>query len=273
MTEPFRPDDDLVSAVLDGEATADERAQVAADPVLSARLAEFADAAERVAGPVAPRDAADRDRAIAAAVAEGHRREDVVVDLHRDNRRDNGRFLAVAAVVLLVLLAAGFLVARMGDGGGNDTAASGTVDSAGQPEAVTADTDTAGDAATSEAFGDVGTVALGAVADEEALRQALVSSGAVAPSTQTPDQGEDGTSSTSTIAPDPGASAPVPGDSEDCQIRLEEADPTLDGRLARGIAIYAGQDAVVFVYGTADGPRQVVVVSADACATLTAFPL
>ncbi len=37
MTEPFRPDDEIVSAVLDGEATADERARVEADPALRAR--------------------------------------------------------------------------------------------------------------------------------------------------------------------------------------------------------------------------------------------
>ena len=46
MPEPFRTDDELVSAVLDGEATADERSRVAADPALSARLAEFAAVAD-----------------------------------------------------------------------------------------------------------------------------------------------------------------------------------------------------------------------------------
>jgi len=54
MPEPFRTDDELVSAVLDGEATAEERARVAADPVLSARLAEFTAVAEAVGAPVAP---------------------------------------------------------------------------------------------------------------------------------------------------------------------------------------------------------------------------
>src|SRR4051794_26329961 len=54
MTDPTSlPDDELVSAVLDGEATADERARVAADPVLSARLERFDEVRRRVAAPVA----------------------------------------------------------------------------------------------------------------------------------------------------------------------------------------------------------------------------
>ena len=276
MTEPFRPDDDLVSAVLDGEATEEERARVTADPVLSARLAEFAAAAEKVAEPVAPRAEADRDRAIAAAVAERHRRDDVVVTLAPGRRRDNGRFLAVAAAVLIVLLAAAFILAKVDDGGGNDTAASGgDADSGGLESADTEDTVATAESAVAGggAFDDAGTLALGVVADEEALRQALVSRGAVAPSTETPPEGDDGTVSTSTVAPQPDAAVPVPGDSEDCQIRLEEADPVLDGRLVRATATYAGQEAVVFVYGTADGARQVIVVTADACTTLASFPL
>src|SRR5688572_8576296 len=66
------PDDELVAAVLDGEATADERARVEADPALRARLAQFAEVRRRVAAPVTvPPDA--RERAMAAALAEADR--------------------------------------------------------------------------------------------------------------------------------------------------------------------------------------------------------
>ena len=279
MAEPFRPDDDLVSAVLDGEATEAERARVAADPVLSARLAEFAAAAERVGEPVAPQAEDVRDRAIAAAVAERHRRDEVVVAMRRSHRRHSQRILAVAAAALVVLLAAGFLIAQMGDGSrsGNDTAASESDDSATDAAAESATTTFAsgGDAEDGDdaaAFDENRALELGAVADDEALRNALVAAGAVDRSSLDTHDGGSETTTDTTIASVPGA-APVPGESDDCQIRLEEANPSLDGRLVKASATFAGDPAVVYVFGTADGGRQVTVVAADTCVTLASFPL
>ena len=276
MTEPFRPDDDLVSAVLDGEATEDERARVAADPVLAARLAEFAAAADQVAALVAPRAAADRDRAITAAVAERQRRDDVVVAMRGPHRRHSQHILAVAAAVLVVLLAAGFLIAQVGDdtGSGNDTAASGSDDSASDAESASDTVAAAGDAEDGDAaaFEDTATYDLGAVANDEAVRNALVAAGAVNQSTLSADDGGSDAVTGTTVASLPEA-APVPGGSDDCQIRLEEADPSLDGRLVKASATFAGDRAVVYVFGTADGGRQVTVVTADTCVTLASFPL
>lgn len=62
------PDDEIVSAVLDGEATADERARVDADPAARRRLAELADVRRHLAAPVAVPDDA-REQALAAALA------------------------------------------------------------------------------------------------------------------------------------------------------------------------------------------------------------
>jgi hypothetical protein len=62
-----RPDDEIVSAVLDGEATADERALVEADPEAQARLAELRAARDQVAAPVAVPPAV-REQAVAAAL-------------------------------------------------------------------------------------------------------------------------------------------------------------------------------------------------------------
>ncbi|MET0490678.1 MAG: hypothetical protein ABW143_10630 [Acidimicrobiales bacterium] len=276
MTEPFRPDDDLVSAVLDGEATEDERARVAADPVLAARLAEFAAAADQVAALVAPRAAADRDRAITAAVAERPRRDDVVVAMRGPHRRHSQHILAVAAAVLVVLLAAGFLIAQVGDdaGSGNDTAAIGSDDSASDAESASDTAAAAGDAEDGDAaaFEDTATYDLGAVANDEAVRNALVAAGAVNQSTLSADDGGSDAVTDTTVASVPEA-APVPGGSDDCQIRLEEADPSLDGRLVKASATFAGDPAVVYVFGTADGGRQVTVVTADTCVTLASFPL
>jgi len=52
-------------------------------------------------------------------------------------------------------------------------------------------------------------------------------------------------------------------------VRLEEADPVRAGVLVTGTATYAGTPAVVYVFATADGGRQVVVVNAAGCAVLT----
>src|SRR5690349_14625396 len=123
MTDPFHPDDDLVSAVLDGEATPEERARVEADPALSARLAEFADVRDAVAEPVPPPSAATRERAIAAATAAARPAAGApgnVRPLRRKPRSaDLPRFLAVAAAVLLVLVTFGALASVSGDDAGS----------------------------------------------------------------------------------------------------------------------------------------------------------
>lgn len=272
MPEPFRPDDELVSAVLDGEATADERARVEADPVLSARLAEFAAVADAVGAPVAPSPGETRDTAIAAAVAEAGRPDPVVVPLRP--RRSTGSFLAVAAAVLAVLLVAGLFAGRLG--GGDDQGAEsadladrgddGAEESGGAAAADEATAEAETDDTAVDAFSDAPTVELGEVGDEAALRAALVATGALS--------GLDSATTRSTL-PEPAAPADqeaVAGDSEDCQVRLEESDPALDGLLLEGTAVYAGTDAVVYVFATVDGDTRVVVVSAADCADLVSFP-
>jgi hypothetical protein len=271
MTEPFRPDDELVSAVLDGEATEAERARVAGDPVLAARLAEFAAAAERVAEPVAVRSEDDRDRAIAAAVAERHRRDQVVVALHRNRRRDAARFMASAAAALVVLLGVGVLLSQVGSDDSGDSASGG--DSASDlavDESSDGDDDAAAGGADAEAAYDqaAAPLDLGPVADESALRQTLERYEALEAGDFNTDSGEANAPATTRSS-----DSQLLADSEECQLDLEEADPGLDGVLVRALATYAGEDAVVLVYGTDDGRRRVVVVSGDGCRTLADFPL
>ncbi|MEL7207745.1 MAG: hypothetical protein AAGK32_05865, partial [Actinomycetota bacterium] len=71
MTDPRRPDDDLVSAVLDGEADAAERARVESDPDLRARLDEFRSISDAVRAPTGAVEPEIRDDAIARAISEG----------------------------------------------------------------------------------------------------------------------------------------------------------------------------------------------------------
>lgn len=66
--DDFSELDELASAIVDGEATAEERARMNADPELRARVAEFMLISEAVAEPVNRPSDADRDKAIAAAL-------------------------------------------------------------------------------------------------------------------------------------------------------------------------------------------------------------
>src|SRR5262245_37897823 len=64
------PDDVIASALVDGEATAGQRERVAADPGLQARANALAATVRALAEPVPPAPAGQRDRHLAAAMAE-----------------------------------------------------------------------------------------------------------------------------------------------------------------------------------------------------------
>lgn len=281
MTDPFRPDDELVSAVLDGEATPDERARVEADPVLSARLAEFRAVRDAVAAPVpAP---ADRERAIAAAMAAG-RRPAPVRELRRRSTFEPQRILAVAAALVLVV-GFGFLLTQVDtddddSAGGGDAALDTTAADAPADALEEGGTEASGDSASE--FDDAGAgndefglvvidgSDLGRFADTAELRSSLA--------TNYQAGGEDGGQESTTTAP--GNALPqaavdedTSGRSDACQVGLVEADSSLSGLLAKATADVAGTPVVVYVYGTPEGRPRVIVVSAAGCRTLTAFDL
>lgn len=266
MTDPFRPDDELVSAVLDGMATLDERARVDADPVLRARLEELAGVRAALAEPHAPAPA-DRERAVRAALAAAPvralpgRRESVV----------SRRFLAVAAGVLFLLLAAGFLADRLGSDETDRATGAGDLGRAEAGEVLDGANDSAAapEAAEDEALA-AGTgppIELGVVIDDDALRSALEREAGLGATTGPSDAPA---ASTTTVAGDTEREA-VPGDSTECQADLEAADPALTGLLVTARATYAGTPAVVFVFATAEGSQRVVVVDAGACTALSRF--
>lgn len=142
------PDDLVVSAVLDGVASPDEVERVAADPVLTARLARFRSVADAVGAPVAPVDRAVREahltRALAEAVPAGMAGPPAPppapppqsppagppIDLaaaraRRHHRPRHVAVLSAAAVVVLLVAVAAFLTraADPGGGGGDDEVA------------------------------------------------------------------------------------------------------------------------------------------------------
>jgi hypothetical protein len=278
MTEPFRPDDDLVSAVLDGEATPEERARVEGDPVLSARMAEFTAVRDAVAAPVAALPDARRERAIAAAkVAIRHHGEPTgTVRPLRRRRPDVPRLLAVAAGILVVVLGVGLLANTSGDDSGEDSAAGGD-DATTSAERLE---DSGGDAAEG---GEGGATAdegpdylsaiegadLGDVEDEAQLATALSERDAALD----PAESAAETPPSTVALPQADVEATTQGVADACQVGLVEADPRLTGLLAEATVRYNGEPAVVYVYSTPEGRQRVVVVTAEGCRTLAAFDL
>jgi hypothetical protein len=105
-------DDELVSAVLDGEATDEEAAHVRADPALSARLVELRAARDAIAVSVPLPMNEQRDALIAAAMTSADAAADAdaaarPADELRERRRR--RALRVASVAAAVLAVAGII--------------------------------------------------------------------------------------------------------------------------------------------------------------------
>ena len=167
------PDDLLVSAVLDGEASPAEVEQVASDPRLAARLERLRVVARAVGGPVPLVDPRVREAHLAAALAEARRLTPPAtasapapapapppppppVDLAaaRARRRPVGTVIlsVAAALVLVAAVAAGLARVARESGSGDDTAASTAEES--REAADSAATDGGGDAALPEAQGD-----------------------------------------------------------------------------------------------------------------------
>lgn len=123
-------DDELVSSVLDGEASTSERALVETDPVLRARLAEFRALGEMLRSAPVPADVATtaRERALAAfdaGLEPAAAKDPSVVPMRAPRPRDRARHtrrLTLAAAALVALVSFGVL--RMNrDAGSDDTAA------------------------------------------------------------------------------------------------------------------------------------------------------
>lgn len=139
--------DELVSAVLDGEADAAARAQVEADPTLRARLEELRAVRDLVAAPVAPLDTVTAARLRRAAIRAEH-------PAATAQRSHVGRWLlSAAAVLLLIALAIPVLgsldgVGDNGDAGGDDqaTASLESADDEAMPDSLDAATADGGDA-------------------------------------------------------------------------------------------------------------------------------
>ncbi|GEM_PF-4333140 len=110
-------DAELVSAVLDGEASDADVARVEGDPRLRAELVRLRAVRDALAAPVPPPADATRERHLEAAV-----RSATVVDLGARRRRL--RLVSVAAAVIVAVLVGGALLRARGSGSTTTTAAS-----------------------------------------------------------------------------------------------------------------------------------------------------
>jgi hypothetical protein len=162
---PDHPDDELVSRVLDGDASEAERRRVEDDPALRAKLAAVAEAAAAVGAPV-PVPEGSTNRAVAAALAAADELDAQVPTVGPSieptpladpagtggrggtgggsgrARRRRAAFAVAAAVLVAVLVPLGVLVvARAGDGQ-SDLASSG--DQADEGSSATSAEDSAG---------------------------------------------------------------------------------------------------------------------------------
>lgn len=106
MTDlPPSPDDEIVSAVLDGEATDDERARVDDDPELARRLTELRGVSAAVAEPVVPLDELSAHRLIDRAIDDAGAAPAIPRTSPRWWRGGLGVGIGSAAVVVLLALA------------------------------------------------------------------------------------------------------------------------------------------------------------------------
>lgn len=245
--------DELASAYLDGEVSADERARVEGDPALLARVDELRTARDALAAaPVEAPPAATRDAAIRAALG-----ATVVVDLARERARRRLRTLSVAAAALVAVAAVGLLVRAAGDSG-QDTAttAAGTA----AVEATTTAAAPSERAAADSALATAGGETLGSFANAAALVDS------VRARLETPNQTKDATSTTS----DEFGAAGAAGAAASC---TPTPPATSTGSLLSGDALLEGRPVRFDVFGLADGTRQLVVTDATTCAAVLSQPL
>jgi len=125
MTDAIHPDDELISAYLDGEATEAETARVRSSPELMARADQLSMAAALTATNVEPLSASSIDNLISRAVDAGAEPGNIVdLSVVRRRRRLPGAIIAVAAGVVALALAVPAIRAINFDSGSSSNSAS-----------------------------------------------------------------------------------------------------------------------------------------------------
>lgn len=237
--------DEVLSAVLDGEATPGEGRHASTCPACGQRLAELQEAASVIGSPVGPVDPARRDAAIAAALAAR------AVPLESRRRRAPTWALGAAALVLAVLALVPLVL------GGDDEEADMAADAPEMSMRADAGAGSApGGAVGPLALGDLGPVDGDLLA--ERVRGALVAPAAGA----TLGDGDDATTS---AAPAESSAAQESAAVAPCVAELAESTPGLGELRATGSAEVGGRRVSVLAYASTDGRIRVLAVAVDAC--------
>jgi hypothetical protein len=283
MTEHPPPDDELVSAHLDGTATPDEAAAVEASAPAMARRAELDAVRARMGEPVTPPEGA-RDRALAAALAvydEQRAAADpatapapTAVSLGdarsaraaRRRRRLVPVLGAVAAVALALVAAAGLFARPPADTSASSGAASDQTVAGFAPQAES-------EAPQAPGSGEDGStplsnelaaparagVDLGTIADAAGLRRAVA--GALAPPARAAGP-----------APPPPADA-VAGGTASCEAARRAADPGLGPLRLAGTARYQGAPVEVLAFAaTSTAPARTFLSEPATCRVVLVDP-
>jgi hypothetical protein len=258
MTETPTPDEDeLVSRVLDGDATDEERTRVDGDPRLRARLQAF-QRVQTALVDVEPAAADARDAAVTRALGQGSiASEPVRLHLARERRRRRiGAIVAIAAALLIAvpLLA----IAFTGRGSEQKSASSADATASGAPNNTAAPLANADSAAPALYAGD-----LGGFETDAQLRSAVAG---VMGGTQAAESGE----APQLVLPVPTSGAEtstrsnaVPADlAQSCASALATTEPALGTLELTATATWQGTTAVVAVYR---GASDVIVILRDDC--------
>lgn len=283
MTDPTHSPDDLdevLSAVLDGEADDATRARVESDPASRARLEALRAARDLVAAPVPPLDEMTARRLRQAAIASGAPAAGTPSTASR--RPAAGRWIASAAAVLLLLVVAVPVLGRLtsgqdsGDEAGDEVASvvlDDADDSADSPESM-AEADAGADASSDGASDDGGaelgtapstTADLGVHGSDLAFADAALTAEEHADDVDR-SSGETGASPTSPEALAQDLVDLLSGTSSSCAVA------TVPGVLRSFVGSVGGEDRVAYVFRGDNDVLQVVVVDPETCAVLVTRP-
>lgn len=269
MTDPRPTDEDeLISRVLDGDATDVDRARVAADARLQARVQDFERVQAAIAD-VAPPSAAVQDAAVAAAIA--HAAPVVASDervraepLEHVRARRSRHIATVVAVAAAALIGIPLLaIALTGRGAEQKSDSTTAIESA-----ADAPSDTAAPVFGAEngAAGYVGD--LGALETDAQLQSAV----ALALSSAAASDSDANAAPELALPPqtaEAGSAARLSSSVPACINELATSDPGLGTAAFTAAATWQGEPALVVVYR---GVTDTIVVVNDDCAVLARLP-
>ena len=267
MTDPTplppHPDDERLSALIDGEGRPDDDSHTESCAACTARLALLRVASVAVGAPVGPPDPARRtaaiDAALAAADADGDRGRVVPITRAR-GRAGPPRWLVAAAAVVLVALAVPLLARVVGERDADDVATSTALSA---DDAASGTTAAAGAAPSAELAGSRDAGDLGEI-DAQTDLPAQLGLG----SRPADDAAGGGATTTAPARGTEGAATTAQNSDTACEAALRADDPQLGALVVSAAATFEGEPVAVLGFD-AGGRARVYAVAVDTCEVRT----